>query len=277
MEITSLICNMAYIILFLAVAVQAVRFKGSCPDPPQSSNKLPPQFPNTLAMLAPLTSASAVDAPLFVKQSFGQKCEVKLTQTENHSFIMGHKNQCSLLTGAIYLNTEDAEYELIYKFSQQNKSVPLYPDCIRNWTFINRVSILAEEQILLLWICINNRPELGSYDAGVAAVPEGLEDKDYSIPILNQLTFSQLLPRHFINKKDRNCTGKQIIVCPIIPCPTIREGWGNNFGLLLWLGCFSVVSFVSSSFCGFWRSRRRTRDARRIQVVSSGPTIAWTE
>lgn len=265
-------------ILFLVVFVQAVRFKGSCPDPPPSTKKILSQVPDTLAMLAPLTSASAIDAPMFARRSFGKKCNVKFTQTENQSFIMGHTKQCDLLTGAIYFNAEETEYQLIYKFSPQNKSHLLNPECIRNWTFTNNVSILAEEQILLVWICINNRPQLGSYDAGVAAfVPEGLEDKDYSIPILNQLTFSQLLPRHFINKKDRNYTGKEIISCPIIKCPTIREGWGNNFGLLLWLACFSVVSFVSSSYWGLRRFRSRTTVARRIQVESSGPTIAWTE
>lgn len=273
-----------YPLLFLFIAlVEPVRFRGSCPLAHRSALKLPDKFPDSLFVLAPLSSASAADAPFFAKRivGIGQVCETRLLKSGNQDFSFGYKAICYLLRGTIKPSRDGSSYEMIYEFGTQNKE-PLQPECIRNnWTYENSVSIYTEGGVLLFWYCVNNRPEVGSHDAAMAAfVPADAEQKDFLTPIVNQLTFSKLLPRHFLLRSERNCSKtEQEIACPKIECPSEREGWRNNAGLVVWLMCFGLVSVVSSGVCGVIFRRRRVKEQkgrpRRIQVKSKEHVFLW--
>lgn len=284
-------------LVFLSIfsVCQSVRFRGgSCPIPPMSSGDLPKtSHPLSLVLLAPLTGFSSIDAPSFSKRIIGgQKCIFEYSQAADKEFIVGYQEQCMEMNGTIIPNKDGATYDLNYQFYStkkknknsskkgQTRREESLPECTRNWLYSNRVFIYSEDDILIFWVCFDNRPEIGSHDEAVAAFANGsMEEKDYLVLTVNQLTFSKLTIRNFLNRIVNNCTDLTF-PCPEVKCPLPRESWRNNLGVVIWLACFAVVSFVSSSFCGVLKSRRKRNEnsRRRILVQQRQMHVqAWQE
>lgn len=270
-------CSVLCYLCILSTAVNSVQFRGSCPIPPPSTGKIPQIFPESLADLVPLSDISTLDAPFFSTRilGIGAECDVQLRQlpSEPMSFTLSQPhNDCPSLQGIITPKSETADYKIKYEYNFKDGK---HLQCLHNWTFENPLSIFADDGILLFWICINNRPNLGSYDEGLAAfVGADAKRRDYQDRLRNMFSFTNLPSYHIIKKTSQSCPPQDRMECPAINCPTVRESWRNSLGLIIWFLLFVVVSLVSSSFCGLIPGRRRTR-VQRILVETIGPHLAW--
>lgn len=264
------------IILLISPTVQ-IKFRGSCPEPPKSIEFLPEKLPSILSILAPLTIATVGDAPIFSKREFGgEKCLVELTEISSNSnqtrnFLFGgyrdnsNKSSCYILNCTLRRTTDDEyvpynlQYNLITNSLQE-------PDCIRNWTYTNKLSIYIDDGIMILWTCFDNRPSYGSYDAGMIGLTyPNVEEKDYLIPFINLLTFTQLSVRKLVKRSDKNCTATP--KCSLITdCPSLPESWRSNLGIIIWLLCFSIISLVSCCSC---RIVSRWRKINQVIPINS--------
>lgn len=277
--------------------INSVRFKGSCPVPHRSAEKLPDVLPDTLVLLSPLTSASSIDAPFFSKRNLatGQKCAVELkfkADSSSNPFTLANKesgnnataHNCHSLNGILERNRDMVSYNLNYQMlgvGGGNSSTNL-PECTKDWEYSNHVFVYTESKLLIIWICINNRPETGASDEALTVFINGTgplpREDDYLIPTMNQITFSKLTLRHFIRVSLKNCSTNDDIFCPPVNCPSPREDLRKNALLVIWLACFGVVSLVSSSFCGLalWnrRTSKRTGQSKKPVKIQVQP---WDE
>lgn len=278
----------------LPTSCHSIRFRGYCPEaPPSVASFSFPKINDTisLAVLAPLTKSSALDAPLFAKRIIGTgKCSFEFSMQFDgvfQNFYIAYQNVCYSMDGKISSEmSNDDSYELNYGIQFERKTETTRNnetlECTRDHVYTNRVFIYNEFGILIFWICMNNRPEIGSHDQGIVAfVSSNMEADDYLTIMLNQLYFTKLTFRHFLDRKKMKCESSAF-PCPVVDCPTVRETWKTNLGVIIWLACFAGVSFISTGFCRILACRRKRQrktgifQSTRI-IVRQEPIVAWTD
>lgn len=284
-------CSLIFISLIFASSVlysTGIIFRGSCPQPTKSTFEIPTIFPDTLTILAPLTPTSANRSPFFANRTLGlgDKSVYLSSSNQGENFTLATKGFCYRTIGTLQkMSEEEPSYEILYQLlpSDNMYSEILFPDCLRNLDYHDKISVYADEGTLIFWTCLNNRPEVGFYDEAMAAFGKfGTEDNNFYVSVLNQMTFSKLSKRNFQRTSSKGRQKEDDPQCPQIQCPPVKSDWKGNVGMIVWLGCFIVVSFVSSSFCGIcqWKSRRGRGlqpKARRINVNSIENSLGFQE